>query len=80
MSEPTSFADLIRRVRGGDADAAAELVRNYEPAIRRAVRDLQQGDVLVIAGKGHEQGQVFADRTDPFDDVTESQTAIKELA
>lgn len=38
MSEPTSFADLIRRVRGGDADAAAELVRNYEPAIRRAVR------------------------------------------
>lgn len=33
-----SFPDLIRRVRGGDQDAAAELVRRFEPAIRRAVR------------------------------------------
>jgi RNA polymerase sigma-70 factor (ECF subfamily) len=33
-----SFLDLIRRVRAGAADAAEELVRRYEPAIRRAVR------------------------------------------
>jgi RNA polymerase sigma factor (sigma-70 family) len=33
-----SFADLIRRIRQGDGDAAAELVRQYEPEIRRAVR------------------------------------------
>jgi RNA polymerase sigma-70 factor (ECF subfamily) len=32
------YADLIRRVRQGDEDAAAELVRRYEPAIRRIVR------------------------------------------
>jgi RNA polymerase sigma-70 factor (ECF subfamily) len=32
------FPDLIRRVRAGDQDAAAELVRRYEPAIRRVVR------------------------------------------
>jgi RNA polymerase sigma-70 factor (ECF subfamily) len=38
MSEPTSFEDLIRRVRAGDQDAAADLVKRYEPAIRRAVR------------------------------------------
>jgi RNA polymerase sigma factor (sigma-70 family) len=38
MSEETSFADLLRRVRGGDEEAAAELVRRYEPAIRVAVR------------------------------------------
>jgi RNA polymerase sigma-70 factor (ECF subfamily) len=38
MSEQTSFEDLIRRVRAGDQDAAAELVQRYEPAIRRAVR------------------------------------------
>jgi RNA polymerase sigma-70 factor (ECF subfamily) len=38
MSEPTSFEDLIRRVRAGDQDAAAALVQRYEPAIRRAVR------------------------------------------
>lgn len=36
--DDTNFHDLIRRVRAGDQDAAAELVRTYEPAIRRAVR------------------------------------------
>jgi RNA polymerase sigma-70 factor (ECF subfamily) len=38
MSEASDFHDLIRRVRAGDESAAAELVRRYEPAIRRAVR------------------------------------------
>src|SRR5262245_40658319 len=37
MSGETPFEALIHRVRGGDQDAAAELVRLYEPAIRRAV-------------------------------------------
>jgi RNA polymerase sigma-70 factor (ECF subfamily) len=36
--EHAQFQDLIHRVRAGDQDAAAELVRTYEPAIRRAVR------------------------------------------
>src|SRR5262245_11831381 len=38
MAEPDSFAELVRRVRVGDAEAAADLVRRYEPAIRRVVR------------------------------------------
>jgi RNA polymerase sigma-70 factor (ECF subfamily) len=38
MVEDTPFQDLIRRIRGGDQLAATELVRRYEPAIRRAVR------------------------------------------
>jgi RNA polymerase sigma-70 factor (ECF subfamily) len=38
MSGETSFADLIRRVRAGEDAAASELVRHYEPAVRRAVR------------------------------------------
>jgi len=37
-------------------------------AIRGAVRAAGPGDVVVIAGKGHETGQQFADRTIPFDD------------
>ena len=39
-------------------------------AIERAVGMAAPGDVVVIAGKGHEQGQSFADRTLPFDDRT----------
>jgi RNA polymerase sigma factor (sigma-70 family) len=38
MSEDSSFRDLIRRVRDGDQQAAAELIRCYEPAIRLVVR------------------------------------------
>jgi RNA polymerase sigma factor (sigma-70 family) len=43
MSEPSDFHDLIRRVRAGEEAAATELVRRYEPAIRRAVR-IRLGD------------------------------------
>jgi len=38
MSAARDFEELIRRVRAWDQEAAAELVRRYEPAIRRAVR------------------------------------------
>jgi RNA polymerase sigma-70 factor (ECF subfamily) len=38
MPEPPPYDELIRRVRAWDQEAAAELIRRYEPAIRRAVR------------------------------------------
>jgi RNA polymerase sigma-70 factor (ECF subfamily) len=38
MSEPDSALDLLPRVRAGDPEAAAELVRRYEPVIRSRVR------------------------------------------
>jgi UDP-N-acetylmuramoyl-L-alanyl-D-glutamate--2,6-diaminopimelate ligase len=46
-------------------------------AIRLALGEAQPADVVVIAGKGHETGQEFADHTDPFDDRT---VAREELA
>ena len=38
MADEPDFAGLLARTRGGDQDAAAELVRRYEPAVRRAIR------------------------------------------
>lgn len=38
MSQDTTFVELIRRVRAGDAQASEELVRRYEPVIRVAIR------------------------------------------
>jgi RNA polymerase sigma-70 factor (ECF subfamily) len=38
MEEDLDFPALIQRVRSGDESAAAELVRRYEPAVRRAIR------------------------------------------
>jgi UDP-N-acetylmuramoyl-L-alanyl-D-glutamate--2,6-diaminopimelate ligase len=48
-------------------------------AIERAVGMARPGDVVVIAGKGHEQGQQFADRTLPFDDRTVAREALAAL-
>ncbi len=49
-------------------------------AIRAAVRMLGTGDVLVVAGKGHETGQIIGDRTYPFSDQDVVRTAIAEIA
>jgi RNA polymerase sigma factor (sigma-70 family) len=38
MTEDSTFADFIRRIRAGDDQAARELVERYEPVIRREVR------------------------------------------
>ena len=47
-------------------------------AIARAVETAAPGDVVVVAGKGHEQGQEFeGGRKEPFDDVTEVRNALK---
>ncbi len=45
-------------------------------AIRAAVADLSEGDILVVAGKGHEQGQTVGDVVHPFDDVSETADAL----
>ncbi len=52
-------------------------VGDRRSAIRAAVEQLRHGDVLVVAGKGHEQGQTMAGVTYPFDDVAETAAALK---
>ena len=49
-------------------------------AIRAAVASLMTGDVLVIAGKGHERGQIVGGETRPFVDSDEAQKAVREVA
>lgn len=45
-------------------------------AIRRAVLEMEEGDILLVAGKGHEQGQTIGDTVYEFDDVTVVRQAI----
>ena len=39
---------------------------------------LRDGDALLIAGKGHETGQIVGDKTLPFSDADEARAALKE--
>jgi UDP-N-acetylmuramoyl-L-alanyl-D-glutamate--2,6-diaminopimelate ligase len=48
-------------------------------AIAHAINLLEAGDILVITGKGHEQGQIFSDHTEPFCDVQQAEHAIEEI-
>lgn len=52
-------------------------IGSRDAAIQYAVNSMQGGDVLLVAGKGHEQGQVFADHVADFDDVTAVKKAFK---
>lgn len=71
-------AAVIRReIMEGAPDA--EEIGGRAEAIEWAVSNLREGDVLVVAGKGHETGQIIAGRVEPFDDVEEVQKSIKKL-
>jgi UDP-N-acetylmuramoyl-L-alanyl-D-glutamate--2,6-diaminopimelate ligase len=68
----------IRRQILGTCPGAQEIGDRAE-AIRSAVAELEAGDVLVIAGKGHEPGQIIGDRIQPFDDTETARRAAAEL-
>ncbi|KRB82449.1 UDP-N-acetylmuramoylalanyl-D-glutamate--2,6-diaminopimelate ligase [Sphingomonas sp. Root710] len=59
----------IRRDVMAGAPGATEIGGRRE-AIAAAIAEAQDGDIVLIAGKGHEQGQIIGDRVLPFDDVT----------
>ena len=61
------------------AKGATEIGDRRE-AIHRAIADLHAGDALLIAGKGHETGQIIGDRVIEFSDHEAIATALKELA
>jgi len=73
--DPEAIAAEI--VSGTDGEVEVELDRAR--AIGRAVELARSGDVVLIAGKGAEQGQEFADRTVPFDDREAAKEALKAL-
>jgi UDP-N-acetylmuramoyl-L-alanyl-D-glutamate--2,6-diaminopimelate ligase len=58
-------------------DLEVELDRRR--AIERALETAEEGDVVVIAGKGHEQGQEIAGRKLPFDDREVAREALRRL-
>ena len=65
----------IRRAILAAAPGAIEIAGRGQ-AIAAAVAELRAGDVLVIAGKGHEQGQIVGSIVHPFDDAGVARNAV----
>ncbi len=62
------------------AAPGAREIGDRAEAIRAAIAMLQPGDALVIAGKGHETGQIIGERTLPFSDAETARAALLEAA
>jgi UDP-N-acetylmuramoyl-L-alanyl-D-glutamate--2,6-diaminopimelate ligase len=71
----TENAALIRKQVMAAAPGAREIGPRRD-AIFTAVAGLQAGDVLVVAGKGHEQGQIVGQTVHPFDDAVVAREAV----
>ena len=75
--------DIARQIeagvlRAGQRPGGYEIVIERRDAIRRAIEAARPGDIVLIAGKGHETTQEFHDRTIHFDDREEAARALKE--
>ena len=73
--DPIAIIDEILAGMGPEPDVEPD----RRAAIAQAVGLAREGDVVVIAGKGHEQGQEFADRKLPFDDREVAREALRRL-
>jgi UDP-N-acetylmuramoyl-L-alanyl-D-glutamate--2,6-diaminopimelate ligase len=72
--DPEAIIAAIAEGSGPDA----EVIVDRRAAIEWAVATAEPGDLVVVAGKGHEQGQEFAGgRTVPFDDVAVTREALR---
>ena len=77
--DPEAIIAEILAGTGGAANVSSDADRRA--SIHRAVALAEPGDVVVIAGKGHEQGQEFAGgRKEPFDDVAVAREALRSVA
>lgn len=78
----TEDPDQIRREMLAGVKRKKRRVReigNRSVAIASAIKELGKGDILLIAGKGHESGQIIGDKTLPFNDKDEAVRIISEL-
>ena len=70
-------AEIRRQAKVGAPDAM--VIADRRDAIHAAIGGLAKGDVLVVAGKGHEQGQIVGTEVRPFDDAAEVRAALSEV-
>lgn len=75
--DPAAIANEIRRGALAQSRAIVETILDRRSAIRRGVAIAGAGDIVVILGKGHEQGQEIGSVVLPFDDRDEARDALR---
>jgi len=60
--------EIIKDVVSGIEKNNFEIIENRRAAIKRAIESAKLGDIIVIAGKGHEDYQILKDKTIHFDE------------
>jgi len=63
-----------------ETNATFVVEEDRRAAIEVAIRAAKPGDIVLLAGKGHEKEQIFADGPVPFDDVAEAARILREIA
>lgn len=71
--DPERIIEEILEGSGRDV----RVIRDRSLAIRRAVADAGEGEIVVVAGKGHETYQIIGTDRCPFDDVEEAREALR---
>jgi UDP-N-acetylmuramoyl-L-alanyl-D-glutamate--2,6-diaminopimelate ligase len=72
--EPARIRQEI--LAGCKSGSKPQVIGDRAEAITTGIGKLQKGDVLIIAGKGHESGQIIGDKTLPFDDIDAARKAL----
>ncbi|MBU3889249.1 UDP-N-acetylmuramoyl-L-alanyl-D-glutamate--2,6-diaminopimelate ligase [Methylosinus sporium] len=75
--EPASIRAAILEAARGAKGAEIHEIGDRAAAIRAAVSWLREGDALVVAGKGHETGQIVGDQVLPFSDRAAVEAALQ---
>ena len=76
--DPLEIIEMIEEgARSASSGGDYEIIPDRHEAIEAAIGEARAGDVVVIAGKGHERGQIFSDRVIPFDDREEARSALR---
>jgi UDP-N-acetylmuramoyl-L-alanyl-D-glutamate--2,6-diaminopimelate ligase len=78
--EPAAIlAQIIGGARDSGGMAELQVIEDRRAAIRAAIRDSGAGDLVLIAGKGHEDTQIVATGSRPFSDREEARRALEEF-
>ena len=70
------IAEIVQGITAERPEGPDRSIVDRRAAIELAIHEAREGDVVVIAGRGHESDQVFADHSVPFDDRIVARAAL----